>query len=318
DTDSAYGDEVSTYSASVRSSIYNSLEQYGRTYHGYKAGRYALPTDEVELDRLDIHHHLILRAMHNKLYFAPLPADFAGRVLDIGTGTGIWPIDFANEHQAAYVIGNDLAPTQPQLVPPNVQFYIEDVETAWTYPDHEAFDFIHARFLAGAIADWPQLLRNCYDHAKPGGHIEFQDWNTWLYSQDGTLRSECALNKFHQLTCGGRHAQGYNMKPGPELQQYFKDAGFINVQVQKILLPLGPWPKDKHYKEIGIINLIQMEQAVEGICLGVLTQLGPEAGGPWTWEQIQVFLAEIRNDMRNKKIHGVYDFYVVNGQKPRI
>lgn len=316
DTDSAYGDEISTYSASVRSSIYDYPERYGRTYHAYKEGRYALPADEAELDRLDIHHHLCLRAMHNRLYFAPLPPDFAGRVLDVATGTGIWPIDFADMHPAAHVIGNDLAPTQPAMVPPNVHFYIDDVEQDWNYAAHEAFDFIHVRFLAGSIADWPNLLRQCYAHTKPGGYVEFQDWNTWLYSQDGTLPPESALNKFHQLTCAGRHAQGFNMMPGPHLEKFVKDAGFVDVQVRKIHLPLGPWPKDKFMKEIGVINLVQMDKAIEGICLGVLTQLPPEAGGPWSWEEVQVFLADIKKDMRNKRFHSLYDFFVVHGQKP--
>jgi len=316
DTDSALGDEVSAYSASIRSSVYNYPERYGRTYHAYKEGRYSLPTDEAELDRLDTFHHLILRAMENRLYFAPISDNFTGRVLDIATGTGIWPIDFADLHPAALVIGNDLAPTQPQVVPPNVQFYVDDVESRWTYTSHEVFDFIHARFLAGAIADWPKLLQNCYNHTRPGGFVEFQDWDTWLYSQNGTLPPESALNRFHQMTSGGRHAQGFNMKPGPDLEQVIKDAGFVNVHVEKIHLPLGPWPKDKAMKEIGMINLVQMEQAIEGICLGVLTQLPPEVGGPWSWEEIQLFLVDVRKDMRNKKIHGLYDFYVVYGQKP--
>ena len=106
------------------------------------------------------------------------------------------------------------------------------------------------------------------------------------------------------------------MKPGPYLEQFLRDAGYVNVQSQKVHIPLGPWPKDKVMKEVGIINLVQMDKAIEAICLGVLTQLPPEAGGPWSWEEIQVFLAGIRKDMRNKKIHSLYDFYVVTGQKP--
>ena len=316
DVDSTYGDEISIYSASLKSAIYDYPERYGRTYHAYKEGRYALPVDEVELDRLDIHHHLIRRAMRGMLYFAPLPTEFSGRVLDIATGTGIWPIDFADKHPAAYIVANDLAPTQPQFVPPNVHFYVDDVESDWTYEHHEAFDFIHARFLAGAIADWPKLMQRCYAHAKPGAYVEFQDWDTWLYSQDDTLPPDSALNKFHQMTCAGRHAQGFNMKPGPDLMKNLKDAGFVDLQVKKIRLPLGAWPRDKRIKEIGIINLLQMEQAIEAICLGVLTQLPAEAGGPWSWEEVQVFLVNIRNDLRNKKIHGHYDFYVAYGRKP--
>lgn len=33
-------------------------------------------------------------------------------VIDIGTGTGIWAIDFADEHPESEVIGTDLSPIQ--------------------------------------------------------------------------------------------------------------------------------------------------------------------------------------------------------------
>lgn len=300
----------------MQSSIYEYRERWGRKYHSYEQGRYVLPADDAELDRLDTHHYLILRAMQDQLYLAPLPKDFAGRVLDIATGTGIWPIDFAELHPACEVIGNDLAPTQPVMVPPNVQFYIDDVEKEWNYQPHEAFDFIHTRFLAGAISDWPKLLRQCYEHTRPGGYVELQDWNTWVYSQDGTLPPDSALNKFHQMVCSGRHNQGFNMKPGVDLEHWLGDAGFVDIQVCKILLPLGPWPKDKALKEIGVINLLQLEMAAEALCFAVLPNLPPEAGGPWKWEEIQVFLSDVRKDMRNKSIHGLFDFYVAYGQKP--
>jgi methylase of polypeptide subunit release factors len=37
-------------------------------------------------------------------------------VLDIGTGTGIWAIDFADEHPEAEVIGTDLSPIQRKIL----------------------------------------------------------------------------------------------------------------------------------------------------------------------------------------------------------
>lgn len=49
----------------------------------------------------------------NKLFFAPLHQP--RRVLDVGTGTGIWAIDFADEYPECQVIGIDLSPGQPTL-----------------------------------------------------------------------------------------------------------------------------------------------------------------------------------------------------------
>lgn len=55
--------------------------------------------------------------LDNKLGLAPPndPNSNAKRVLDVGTGTGIWAIDYADEHPEATVIGVDLSPIQPDL-----------------------------------------------------------------------------------------------------------------------------------------------------------------------------------------------------------
>jgi ubiquinone/menaquinone biosynthesis C-methylase UbiE len=45
----------------------------------------------------------------NKLITAPITTP--NRVLDLGTGTGIWCIDFADEHPEADVKGIDLSPS---------------------------------------------------------------------------------------------------------------------------------------------------------------------------------------------------------------
>ncbi|EEQ92431.2 TAM domain methyltransferase [Blastomyces dermatitidis ER-3] len=38
-------------------------------------------------------------------------------------------------------------------VPPNIKFYVDDVEKDWTYGPDEAFDVIHARQMGGSISD---------------------------------------------------------------------------------------------------------------------------------------------------------------------
>ena len=53
---------------------------------------YLLPNDESENDRLDMTHELCLLMLQRKLYLAPIKNP--QRVIDLGTGTGIWAIDF--------------------------------------------------------------------------------------------------------------------------------------------------------------------------------------------------------------------------------
>ena len=40
-------------------------------------------------------------------------------IVDVGTGTGIWAMDFADAHPESQVLGIDLSPIQPRFVPPN-------------------------------------------------------------------------------------------------------------------------------------------------------------------------------------------------------
>lgn len=88
DADSAF-DANSSASTSIASSILNYEYTNGRRYHGYRSGAYVLPNDDEEQDRLDLLHHIFLLMLDGKLYDAPM-AHPPQRVLDIGTGTGIW------------------------------------------------------------------------------------------------------------------------------------------------------------------------------------------------------------------------------------
>lgn len=52
---------------------------------------YPYPNDEQEIDRLDLQHHMFKLVMGQKLYHVPLKDP--QQILDIGTGSGIWPIE---------------------------------------------------------------------------------------------------------------------------------------------------------------------------------------------------------------------------------
>jgi hypothetical protein len=93
DGESAVGGFSTTSSTEyVNSSIYDTIEENGRTYHQYKEGKYYLPNDTLERDRLNLQHALFGLTFHNNLYLAPIGKSLQ-HVLDIGTGTGVWAID---------------------------------------------------------------------------------------------------------------------------------------------------------------------------------------------------------------------------------
>jgi len=84
-------DAFSTATTSVSSSVRDYVFENSRRYHKYKEGRYLIPNDNEEQVREDMKHALVLHLCEGKLHGAPL--DDPKRILDVGTGTGIWAID---------------------------------------------------------------------------------------------------------------------------------------------------------------------------------------------------------------------------------
>jgi tRNA G46 methylase TrmB len=76
---------------------------------------YPLPNDGKEQDRLDFVHAIYMLIWNDRLHFAPL--ERPRRVLDIGTGTGIWAIQFAERNPETQVVGTDLSMTRKCNVP---------------------------------------------------------------------------------------------------------------------------------------------------------------------------------------------------------
>ncbi|EXF86460.1 methyltransferase domain-containing protein [Colletotrichum fioriniae PJ7] len=310
DSDSAMGVSVLGSSASMTSSIMRYREENGRTYHAYREGRYVLPNDAVENDRLDLQHHLYTLTFDGKLFVSPAGRDKPlKRVLDAGTGTGIWAMDFADDHQETLITGVDLSPIQPPFVPPNVTFYIDDLEDDWTYS--YKFDFVFGRMLTGSIADWPRFIRQSYENLEPGGWIELSDILLDLQSDDGTVSPECATQKWagHML-----EAAAIWKRPLDSCKFYkeqLAEAGFTNIEEKIYKWPSNPWPKDPKYKELGVWTYENLGNGLSGLSLALFTRaLG------WSAEQLEVFLVDARKDMRDRSIHGWWPVYVVYAQKP--
>lgn len=149
--DDGYVDDESVLSQSVRSSVYDFKYENGRRYHAFREGAYFAPNDEPEQERMDIQARAMTLASGSLLHHCPVKDP--QRILDVGTGTGIWAIEAGDTYPAAEVIGCDLSPIQPDWVPPNVKFLVDDAEDTWTWPD-DHFDLIFTRLLvSGSIMD---------------------------------------------------------------------------------------------------------------------------------------------------------------------
>lgn len=282
---------------------------------------YMSPNDEQESDRLDLYHHIALLQLKGEPHLTPLGEDFAGRVLDLGAGTGrvdfhfwpvldcfhvfrwltdragIWAMDMADRYPGATVIGVDLSPTQEKSVPPNCQFEVDDIEEPWTF--QRPFDYIHSRWLAGAIRDWPRLVQQCYDHVAPGGWVEFKDWDYRARMPNGSLDlPDNHVKQWHDLMGELAEKSGATAKPVVGLKDLVIAKGFVNVRETVFQTPVGDWPKDPALKEIGRFNRLGIEEGLDAISLRLLTQL---AG--WSVLEAQALNANFRRQIREFPVY---------------
>ncbi len=129
-----------------------------------------------------------------------------------------------------------------------MKFEIDDAEEAWTF--QHKFDFVHGRYLAAAIGDWPKLMRQAFDATKPGCYAEFQDFDLTYYSEDGSLKPEHEIQKWITTLLDASRSFQRDPCPGQKLAGWMRDAGFQGIHTEKYRLPIGPWPKDKHLVRI--------------------------------------------------------------------
>ncbi|TDZ13500.1 putative methyltransferase tdiE [Colletotrichum spinosum] len=270
---------------------------------------YVLPNDELEMDRLDIAHAMVYKAIGDRLYLAPIEEDKVHRILDVGTGTGIWAMEMGDVFPNAEVIGNDLSPIQPSWVPANVKFEVDDVESPWI--GGKKYDFIFVRHMVASISNWPKLVENVYNNLNPGGWAEFQDLDGVYYSDDGSYTEDHETWKWNKQCIEACDILGRTSRPGPQLKGWIMDAGFENVTHQKFKFPMGPWAKDPVHKTVGGFNLMQLLRGLEGFSLKLFCDVLGR-----TKEETLVMMAKVRRELQSGAFHAIWDHHVVYAQKP--
>jgi len=208
------------------------------------------------------------------------------------------------------VIGTDISPVQPNFVPLNVRYEIDDVEQQWNY--RQPFDFIFCRQLMFAIHDWPNLVKNVYNHLSPGGWCEFQDYDNIPTSDDGTVREDDDFVRWERLLIKASERMGTEPSPGPRLEQWVREAGFVNVTHRRFKVPIGRWPNDPRMKKIGYFVYANLLDGLEGFSFRLLCQ-----GLGWSEGQVVELLAKVRATIRStRRWHGYFYYHVVYAQKP--
>ncbi|OAR02793.1 hypothetical protein LLEC1_00195 [Akanthomyces lecanii] len=313
-SDGGYESEgFSSGSTSAESSVRDYMFENGRRYHRFREGAYNFPNDDVEQEREDMKHAMVKLLCGQRLFFAPI-GDNPQQILDIGTGTGIWVIEMGDQFPSASVLGIDLSPIQPDWLPPNVRFIVDDAESPWLYPRNH-FDYIHSRHTVMALKDWMRLFRRALEHLKPGGWIEMQEIHHCPRSAnpDADLPEDHEVAKFwsHVTTGLGNLGVDLNISSGGQLTKMLQEAGYVNVTERVFHVPIGTWPKNKVLKTVGLYWRTILLDGLQAIALGPMAR-----GLNWNRDEIEVFLTGVRRAYHDNAALMYMPLHIIYAQKP--
>lgn len=253
-------------------------------------------------------------------------------MLDIATGTGIWPIQFARQHPEANIIGTDLSLIQPANAPANCSFVKENSEyDDWIFP--QPFDFVFMRMVFTCFDNHLTVIKKSFDNLRPGGWIEMQDLSPELICTDGSVAGSY-LERWAELMYISGKAAGRDFYVAKRYKELMIEAGFVDVvedvgplpgksspvsspsssssyirpgnQPCRIAHPqpgshihfLGnPWPEGARYFDLGRWEMTNTIRGVRGVCFRLFREMGMPP------EEIEDFVEKVKRDVTNADLH---------------
>jgi SAM-dependent methyltransferase len=313
DSDSAIGSLMGSDRGSLSESILAYRTINGRRYHAERGGaQHWAANDDAHAESAELHYHVI-NDYQGCLFQSPIEVGSITRVLDVGTGNGMWAIDFADFASNVEVIGTDISPIQPTWVPPNVRFDIEDFTQPWPYDD-ASFDMVHARLLYGSVPDWEHFYNEAYRVLKPGGWLEHLDCEPYLKSDSGLVPATSATNQWNAFYAEGGRKTGQTFDVVPDRIQ---DINFARLGMQDVVakawkMPVGGWPEDPQMRFIGS----GIRQALDQDMEGYVTFIAQIVAG-WSREDVQDYSVRLRRETGNYEWQLYYKHRLVYGRKPQ-
>ncbi|OHW96600.1 methyltransferase domain-containing protein [Colletotrichum incanum] len=264
--------------------------------------------DITEQFRLDIQHLLWLATWDGRLCMCP-KKDGAARVLDVGTGTGVWAMAYADEHPEAIVTGVDISPIQPQVVAPNCFFEIYNVESEW--PWRIPHDFIFMRHMNTAFASWSETIEKAFRNLAPGGYIELQDNTFPIMSYEGSMPPNSAIARWSTMLMDSTRLLGRPCDAPSQFKQLLEDAGFEGVVEIKRVWPIGQWAAGRRHFMTGSLCHDTSIAGLEPSTLRLFTSVFG-----WSVEETKDFCREVEAEIRSQRYHAYFNVYCVYGMKP--
>lgn len=140
-----------------------------------------------------------------------------------------------------------------------------------------------------------------HSNLRPGGWIEQVEASPVITTDDGSIPEDSILHSWGINTREAAKKSGRDLDAIDKMTDSIRKAGFVDIQEKDYKWPIGPWPRDKKYKEAGTVNAQHWLSGMEGWCMWLLTKFGSPV--PWTKEEVQVYVANMRKELRTPRYH---------------
>lgn len=156
-----------------------------------------------------------------------------------------------------------------------------------------------------------RVIQKAYEHLRPGGWIEYQDF-MWNVDSDDESHRGTALHQWGHLANAGAAATGRDFECARKYSDYLRAAGFVDVVERRLQLPGNPWPRDPVARQIGSYIEISGAEVVDAISAKLL---GP-AGLGLPPAVLDPIVAQAARDVHNRDIHFYWPGYGFLGRSP--
>jgi ubiquinone/menaquinone biosynthesis C-methylase UbiE len=279
---------------------------------GFIAGRvrvrgvpYNLPRDLEEMNRLDFQHFLFRAALKGN-YVTPIgkPAS----ILDVGTGTGRWAREMAQEFPRAKVVGLDVNPPPvdesvaarrtPEVLPPNYRFVAGNLLEGLPFADGQ-FDFVHMRLLVSGIPHekWLAAVQELALVTRRGGWVESVEA---LLPVEGGAVAEQLMDWIRAISL----RRGVEIADAAHVGELMQTAGLVKLRTGIVQIPCGDY--GGRIGKMMAANYFSGVKAVGGIIA---------AQGLASQAQFEQTLTQAMQDIDSPRYRCVFPVYIACGQR---